>query len=78
MSFWLVLKNIGVVISFLKATASIIGDIAKTKQKPSKDSLIDLLDKAEALLDSGAIDIPGVDEATISEALKQIEVQIRG
>lgn len=78
MSFWTVLKNIGVVISFFKAMASIIGDVAKTKQQPSKDALIDLLDKAEALLDSGAIDIPGVDEATISEALKQIEAQIRG
>lgn len=78
MTIWGVLKNIGLVISFFKSMSGMIGGVAKTKEMPTKAELIDLLNKAEALLDSGAIDIEGVDEKAISEALKQIEAQLNG
>ena len=76
MTIWGILKNIGLVISFFKSMSGMIGGVAKTKEMPTKAELIELLNRAEALLDSGAIDIEGVDEKAISEALKQIETQL--
>lgn len=78
MSFWGVFKNIGLIISLFKSMSSLIGDVAKTKQTPSKEAIKSVLDGIEALLDSGAIDIPGVDEKAVSDALKQIESQLVG
>lgn len=78
MGVWAVLRNIGTVISFFKTISKVIGNVAETKKMPPKELLKELLDGAEALLDSGAIDIPGVDEAAISDSLKQIEAQICG
>lgn len=78
MTVWGILKNLGLVIQFFKSVSSLIGGVAKEKKMPPADALRDLLDKAEALLDSGAIDIPGVDESAISEALKQIEAELVG
>lgn len=76
MSIWLVLRNIGTVISFFRSVSDIIGGVAKDKKAPPIEKVKAMLDDLEALLDSGAIDIPGVDEAAISEALKQIEEQL--
>jgi len=75
-SIWLILRNIGTVISFLRGIADIVGGVAKDKKAPPIEKVKSMLDDLEALLDSGAIDIPGVDEAAISEALKQIEEQL--
>lgn len=76
MSIWAILRNIGTVIAFFRAFAGLIEGVAKNKSVPPIDQIKDLLDKAEALLDSGAIDIPGIDEKSISDAIKQIEEQL--
>jgi len=76
MSIWLILRNIGTVISFFRNISEIIAGVAKDKKAPPIDQVKKMLDDLEALLDSGAIDIPGVDEQAISEALKQIEEQL--
>lgn len=76
MNVWLVLRNIGAIISFLKTFSGLVEVVAKEKAAPPKDQIKKFLDAAEDLLDSGVIDIPGVDESSISEALKQIEEQL--
>lgn len=76
MGIWAVISNIGTIISLLKSLSSLIGFVAKDKSMPPKEMIKDVLDHIEALLDSGAIDIPSVDEKQISEALKQIEAQL--
>lgn len=73
MSFWAILKNIGIIIQFFKTLQSIISSSVKSKSIPSKIDIIALLDSIEDLLDRGVIDVPGVDEKAISDALKQIE-----
>lgn len=78
MSVWGILRNLGLVISFFKSFSNMVKGVAVSKQMPPKESMKELLDRAEALLDSGAIDIPGVDEKAVSEALKQIEEQLCG
>lgn len=78
MNFWAVLKNISLFISLGKSLSSLIQSAVATKAAPSKEAIKSLLDSVEALLDSGAIDVPGVDEAAVSEALKQIEAGLIG
>lgn len=78
MSIWGLLRNAGLIISLFRSLSSMIGGVAKNKEMPAKAQVKELLDKVEELLDSGAIDIEGVDEKAISEALKQIEAQLCG
>lgn len=77
MSFWILLRHTGTVISLIKAIGSIIGTVAE-KKAPEKILIKQALDAVEELLDSGVIDIPNVDEAAVSEALKQIEAHLMG
>lgn len=78
MSVWAVIKNIGLIISLFKSVSNLIGGVAANKEMPPKEQIKEVLDKVENLLDSGAIDIPGVDEVAVSAALKQIEEQLLG
>jgi len=78
MNVWSVLKNIGLVISLFKSISSLISDVAETKSAPKQNLVSGFLKSLEQLLDSGAIDIPGVDEKAVSDALKQIESQLVG
>lgn len=72
MGVWAVLKNIGTILSLLKALRDIVAG-ATEKKLPEREQIKAVLDHVETLLDNGAIDIPGVDEKQISEALKQVE-----
>lgn len=76
MSIWGILRNIGLIISFFKTISATVSGVATTKQMPEKDQIKKLLDDAEALLRSGAIDVPGVDEEAIAQALDQIEEHV--
>lgn len=78
MSIWGVLKNLGAIISFFKIIRDMISGVAESKKAPPKEQVKALLDQVEALLDSGTIDIPNVDEKAISDALKLIEEQLLG
>jgi hypothetical protein len=78
MSVWAILKNIGVIISFFKSISGLFSFVAQKHEMPPAEMLKNLLDQAEELLDRGVIDLPNVDEAAISEALKQIEEKIFG
>lgn len=75
MSFWTVLKNIKVFIGFFNILKRLITNMATGKKMPECTETKELFDAVQNLLDSGAIDIPGVDELAISQALKDIEAQ---
>lgn len=76
MTFWVALKNIGTIISLLRSVSEAIGFVAKQKEMPQAYMVRDVLNHVRTLLDKGAIDIPGVDERDISEALRQINEQL--
>ncbi len=76
MNVWAILRNLGLVISFFKSFQGLVSEMVKTKAPPGIEAVKEFLDKAEALLNSGAIDIPGVDEKQIADALQQIEEQL--
>ena len=73
MSFWVVLRNIGVVIEFFKILARVIKDVAQGRKLPECSAAADLIDAAIRLLEKKVIDIPGVDEDAVLAALIQIK-----
>jgi desulfoferrodoxin (superoxide reductase-like protein) len=78
MNIWAILGNIGKVISFFKAVAGLIEGIAKNKEVPPVEQINDTIEKLAVLLDSGAIDVPNVDEHQIADVLRQIKTQLSG
>ncbi len=75
MSVWTVIKNLRTIISFFGVLKELIIKVAQGKRLPDCQETHELLQAVENLLDSGVIDIPGVDEKQISAALKEIESQ---
>ncbi len=75
MSLWKVISNLKTIISFFNVLKSLIIKVSQGKRLPDCQETHELLSAIENLLDSGVIDIPGVDEKQISEALKEIESQ---
>lgn len=75
MGIFLILRNIGTIISLISGLKGIISSVA-SKQAPDKAQIKIVLDSLEDMLDKGVIDIPNVDEAAISSALKVIEEKL--
>jgi hypothetical protein len=75
MSVWTVIKNLRTIISFFGVLKELIVKVSQGKRLPDCQETHELLQAVENLLDSGVIDIPGVDEKQISAALKEIESQ---
>ena len=73
MSVWVVIKNIGTILSLLKTIREIVASVASDKKAPSPQAIKAVIDHVQALLDKGVIDIPGVDEKDLSDSLQQIE-----
>jgi RNA polymerase-interacting CarD/CdnL/TRCF family regulator len=73
MSLWILLRNAGSIISLFKLISSLVSKTAEEKKVPKGEELRPLFDALEDMLDRKVIDVQGVDEAAISEALKQIE-----
>lgn len=75
---WTVLRNYKLIWALVSSIKASIEYAIKNKSKPPQDMILSSLDAVEALLDSGVIDIPNVDEKQISEGLKFIEEKIKG
>lgn len=74
MSFWGVLKNIGTIMDTFKVISGIIRAIAGRDVKmPNCDEAKMLIKQLRKLLDSGVIDVPGIEEKEVSAVLGQIE-----
>lgn len=76
MSIWVLLKNAGSIISLFKTVQGLVEKTAKEKAVPKGEELRPLFDALEDMLDKKIIDVQDVDEAAISEALKQIEAVV--
>jgi hypothetical protein len=76
MSFFVIMRNLGSIIAFFRTLSAFVSEWAKTRHAPNCDSFADLIKQARVLMEKGVIDIPGVDEKDIIEALKGIEEQI--
>lgn len=72
MSFLLVLKNLGTIVDFFKLASSVLPKAVRERKIPDCVESVKLIEILRKLLDSGVIDVPGVDEKAISESLKQI------
>lgn len=70
-----ILFNLGLIIRTMKSLQGIVTTVISEK-KISKESAKSFLKVIEGLLDSGVIDIPGVDEAAVSQALKDVEASL--
>ena len=74
---WPILKNIGLVWDTFRIVQNILVEISKRDPKiPTKHEVSSLISAGRKLLDSGVIDLPGVDENEISHILAQIEVRL--
>lgn len=77
MNFWIILKNIGLVISFFKTLKDVSIKAAEQKKIPKCDETQILLHKLEELFEKKVIDLPGEKEAEIAEILKQVREQFQ-
>ena len=74
---WTIVKNIGLVIDFVRTVQGVIEGISKRDQKlPSCEETKLLISSVRSLLDKGVIDLPGVDEIEISNIIGQIEDRV--
>jgi len=77
MSFWAVLKNIGMIMDTFKVISGIIRAIAGRDVKmPNCEEAKMLIKQLRKLLDSGVIDVPGIEEKDVSQVLGQIEERL--
>lgn len=70
------LAHLSQIMALVHAVQEVFSFVAKNKAMPPQESMKKMLDAVEALLDSGVIQVPGVDDAKISEALKLIEAEM--
>ena len=76
MTFFTILRNIGTIIDFFKIASRVAGEAIKQKKFPDCTDSVLLLQQTRKLLDSGVIDVPGVDEKQVSESIAQIEARL--
>lgn len=76
MSVWSILKNIGLIMSFVRSIESLVREVAQKKSVPQAQSIDTVLNHVESLLRKGVIDIPEVDEIQIADAIKAIREQL--
>lgn len=75
MSLWKVITNLKTIIAFFNVLKSLILKVAEGKRLPDCRETHELLAAIRNLLDSGVIDLPGVDEKQVSQGLLEIESQ---
>ncbi len=74
---WTIIKNIGLVIDFVRTVQKVVEGVSKRDQKlPNCEETKLLISSVRGLLDKGVIDLPGVDEAQISHIIGQIEDRV--
>lgn len=76
MTFFTILRNIGTIIDFFKIASRVASEAVKQKKFPDCADSVLLIEQTRKLLDSGVIDVPGVDEKQISDSLAQIEARM--
>ena len=73
MNFLSLVSHLGLLLSLGKEIENWVGLAVQQKNIPKASDSKALLDKVRELFDSGLINIPGVDDKQISDALKMVE-----
>ena len=74
MSIWMIIKNAGFLISFFRNMGEVVKTFSETKKFGCADSHR-VLEQVEELIRKKIIDVEGVDEDQIADAIKSIREQ---
>lgn len=72
---WKVILNIGTIIGFIRSFAAVAKDLVKDKRLPVCGESVQVLSSLKKLIESGVVDIPGVDEKELSLAISNLEAE---
>lgn len=78
MNIFKLLMNAGVIIKFFKQIVWCVQYVASFKTMPPAHQISVTISMVEDLLNSGVIDIPGVDEKQVAEAIDKIRIELVG
>lgn len=73
---WKVILNAGAIISFVRSFGAVAKDLVKDRRLPACGESVLVLKSLKRLIDSGVVDIPGVDEKELSLAISNLEAEL--
>lgn len=76
MTVFAILSNLSTILGLVHTIEAVVGKVATTKQAPALADLYPILDQVETIFKSGAVQIPGVDDTQIANALQMIRDQL--
>lgn len=71
-SIWQIISHLGTILAFIKQIEVLVAEVVKTKSMPGCSTIDPALAAVEKLFADKVIDIPGVDEQMIADAIQQI------
>lgn len=74
---WKIILNAGTIIGFIRSFTAIAKDLVKDKRLPVCGESVLVLQNLKKLIDSGVVDIPGVDEKELSLAISNLEAELQ-
>lgn len=76
-NIWNLVMNAGKITAFVKAVEVAVNQVVKNpNHMPNESAVTALFDGVELLLESGLIDIPGVDENALVTTLEEFKNQL--
>ncbi len=69
---WTILTHLGLIFKLVKGVEGLVAEVVKTKAMPSCATIDPVLETVEELFKQGVIDIPGIDEKPIADAIQQL------
>lgn len=74
---WKIILNAGTIIGFIRSFGAVAKDLVKDRRLPVCGESVLVLQNLKKLIDSGVIDIPGVDEKELSLAISNLEAELQ-
>lgn len=69
---WTILTHLGLIFKLVKGVEGLVAEVVKTKSMPTCATIDPVLATIEDLFAQGVIDIPGIDEKSIADAIQQV------
>ncbi len=76
MSYLAILANLGTLVSLFKTAESLVEGVVAKKAPPALTDLLPLIDEIEAVFKTGIIQIKGVDDKAVADALQMVRDQL--
>jgi hypothetical protein len=76
MSLFAILSNLSTILGLVHTVEGLVGNIVTTKKPPTFSDLLPLIDEVEAIFKSGVIQIKGVDDKQVADALHMVRDQL--